>query len=144
MIASWPNKIKAGSTSNHISAFWDVLPTMGELVKTKVPDDIDGLSFLPTLLGENQQKEHEFLYWEFPSYQGQQAVRMGDWKGIRKNIFKGNMKIELYNLKEDITESNDVADQFPEIIAQIETIMKNEHSPAEIEKFKIKELGDLN
>ncbi len=142
MIASWPNKIKPGSTSNHISAFWDVLPTLGELVKTKVPKDIDGLSFLPTLIGEKQQKEHEFLYWEFPSYQGQQAVRMGDWKGIRKNIFKGNMKIELYNLKEDITESNDVADQFPEIVAQIETIMKNEHTPAEIDKFKIKELGD--
>ena len=143
MIASWPNKIKPGTKIEHISAFWDVLPTFGELVNIKDPEDIDGISFLPTLLGnEKQQKQHEFLYWEFPSYQGQQAVRMGDWKGIRKNIFKGNMKIELYNLKDDLTESKDVADQHPEIVVQIEGIMKKEHTTAEIDKFKIKQLGD--
>ena len=91
---------------------------------------------------EEEQKQHDFLYWEFPSYQGQQAVRMGDWKGIRKDIFKGNMKIELYDLKDDLSETTDVADQHPEIISQIEEIMKREHSPAEIDRFKIKELGD--
>jgi len=141
MIASWPGKIKAGSTTDHISAFWDVLPTFGELVESDVPEDIDGISFLPTLFGE-EQVQHEFLYWEFPSYQGQQAVRMGDWKGIRKDIFKGNMKLELYNLKNDIAETTDVSDQYPDVVAQIEEIMKREHSPAEIEKFKIKQLGD--
>ena len=142
MIASWPGKIKAGSKTNHISAFWDVMPTLGELVNEKVPDDIDGLSFLPTLLGEEKQKNHEFLYWEFPSYQGQQAVRMGDWKGIRKNIFKGNMQIELYDLKNDITESNDVSAQNPEVVAEIEAIMKKEHTESDLNRFKIKELGD--
>jgi arylsulfatase len=142
MIASWPGKIKAGTTTNHISAFWDVMPTLGELVNEKVPDDIDGISFLPTLFGNENQQNHEFLYWEFPSYQGQQAVRMGDWKGIRKNIFKGNMTLELYNLKNDPTETTDVALKFPEIVSKIETIMKNEHTPAELDKFKIKELGD--
>jgi arylsulfatase len=144
MIASWPGKVKAGSTSDHISAFWDVLPTLGELVKSDVPADIDGISFLPELLGEEegQQKDHDFLYWEFPSYQGQQAVRMGNWKGIRKNIFKGNMTLELYDLSKDLTESNDVASKNPEIVAKIESIMKNEHTTAEIERFKIKELGD--
>jgi len=141
MIASWPGKIKAGSTTDHISAFWDVLPTFGELVESDVPEDIDGISFLPTLFGE-EQVQHEFLYWEFPSYQGQQAVRMGNWKGIRKDIFKGNMKLELYNLKNDIAETTDVSDQYPDVVAQIEEIMKREHSPAEIEKFKIKQLGD--
>jgi len=141
MIASWPGKIKAGSKTDHISAFWDVLPTFSELVKIEVPEDIDGISFLPTLF-EGEQVEHEFLYWEFPSYQGQQAVRMGDWKGIRKDIFKGNMKIELYNLKNDLAETKDVADQHPDVVAQIEAIMKSEHTPAGIEKFKIKELGD--
>ena len=141
MIASWPGKIKAGSKTDHISAFWDVLPTFGELVKTEVPEDIDGISFLPTLF-EGEQEEHEFLYWEFPSYQGQQAVRMGDWKGIRKDIFEGNMKIELYNLENDLAETTDVANQYPEIVAQIEGIMESEHTPPEIEKFKIKELGD--
>lgn len=142
MIASWPNHIKAGSKSDHISAFWDVLPTFSELINVESPDDIDGISFLPTLLGNHEQEQHEFLYWEFPSYKGQQAVRMGNWKAVRKNIFEGNLKLELYDLKEDMTESVDVADEHPEIIAQIEAIMKKEHTPAEIEKFKISQLGD--
>ena len=101
-----------------------------------------GKSFLPTLLNKGNQIKHDFLYWEFPSYQGQQAVRMGDWKGIRKNIFKGNMTIELYDLKTDPTESNDIALENQEIVAKIEAIMKNEHTTAEIDKFKIKQLGD--
>lgn len=142
MIVSWPKKIKAGSITDHISAFWDVLPTFSELLKVKAPENIDGISFLPTLLGDKEQLKHEFLYWEFPSYQGQQAVRLGDWKGIRKDIFKGNMKLELYDLKNDLEESKDVSDQYPEIVTQIEEIMKNSHTPAEIEKFKIKQLGD--
>jgi len=142
MIASWPGKIKEGGTTDHISAFWDVMPTLGELVNAEVPEDIDGLSFLPTLLDKENQSEHEFLYWEFPSYQGQQAVRMGDWKGVRKNIFKGNMDIELYNLRSDITESIDVANEHPEIVAKIEAIMKREHTTAELDRFKIKQLGD--
>jgi len=112
------------------------------LVEVETPGDIDGKSFLPTLLGEGEQAEHEFLYWEFPSYQGQQAVRLGDWKGIRKDIFKGNMEIELYNLKKDIAETTDVSGQYPDIVAQIETIMESEHTPAEMVRFKIKQLGD--
>lgn len=142
MIASWPNHIKAGSQSDHISAFWDVLPTFSELVEVEAPNNIDGISFLPVLLGENDQVQHEFLYWEFPSYKGQQAVRMGKWKAVRKNIFNGNLKLELYDLSNDPTEMNDVADLHPEIISQIETIMENEHTPAEIERFKISQLGD--
>lgn len=142
MIASWPGKIEAGSKTDHISAFWDVMPTFGELVNAAVPEDTDGISFLPAMTGKEGQVNHEFLYWEFPAYQGQQAVRMGDWKGIRKNIFKGNMTLELYNLADDITESNDVAAENPDIVAKMETIMKNEHTNPEIERFKIKQLGD--
>ena len=107
-----------------------------------MPKDIDGISFLPEVLAKGKQEEHEFLYWEFPASQGQQAVRIGSWKGIRKNIFKGNMKLELYNLTMDPIESNDVADKYPEIVAQIEAIMKREHTPAEIDEFKMKQLGD--
>jgi arylsulfatase len=141
LIASWPNTIKAGSKTNHISAFYDMMPTLTDIAKIDAPKDTDGISFRNTLVGKNQQ-QHEFLYWEFPSYQGQQAVRMGKWKAIRKNIFKGNLDVELYNLEEDIKELNDVAKQFPSIVKQLERIMKQEHVPAVNERFKFKQLGD--
>jgi arylsulfatase len=143
MIANWPGHIEPGSSTGHISAFWDVLPTLAEIAGAPVPDDIDGISFAPTLRGESaSQKQHEFLYWEFPAYEGQQAVRIGPWKGIRKNIFDGNMTVELYHLEDDPREEHDVAGQHPDIIAEIEAIMMREHVPATIERFKIKELGD--
>jgi arylsulfatase A-like enzyme len=143
MIASWEGKIEAGSSSDLISAFWDVMPTLAEVAGVKVPENIDGISFLPELLGDDKQEKHEFLYWEFPAYQGQQAVRMGDWKGIRKNIFKGNMEIELYNLKTDPTEQTDVATENPEVVSRIADLMKQEHTSAQIERFKITQLGDV-
>jgi len=142
MIASWEGKIAPGSTSDLISAFWDVMPTLAEVAGVEAPAAIDGISFLPELMGENGQKQHEFLYWEFPSYQGQQAVRLEDWKGIRKNIFEGNMKIELYNLKIDPAEQKNVASANPEVVKQIAQIMEQEHTAPEIEKFKIEQLGD--
>ena len=141
MIASWPNNIKANTISNHISAFYDVLPTICDLVDIPKPTDTDGMSFLPTLLGEKQE-EHPYLYWEFPSYKGQQALRMGKWKGIRKNIFEGNMNLELYDLEQDSLEQHDLSSQHPEIVQQIDSLMQIAHEPAEIERFKIKELGD--
>ena len=67
---------------------------------------------------------------------------MGKWKAIRKNIFKGNLEIELYNLDEDIKEQHDIAKQFPAIVKKMEEIMKQEHVPAENERFKFKQLGD--
>jgi arylsulfatase len=143
MIASWKGKIAPGSTSELISAFWDVLPTLADVAGVKTPDNIDGISFLPELMGQDNQEQHEFLYWEFPSYTGQQAVRMGDWKAIRKNIFKGNMEIELYNLQKDPTEQQDLASENPEIIKRIEQLMKQEHTSALIDRFKIEQLGDV-
>ncbi|WP_297803057.1 arylsulfatase [uncultured Polaribacter sp.] len=143
MIASWPGHIKSRSKTDHISAFWDVLPTFSELVKSDVPENLDGISFLPTLLNKSKkQKTHEFLYWEFPAYKGQQALRMGNWKGVRKNIFKGNMKIELYDLDKDPQELYNVANKYPEVVHKIETIMRSEHTTAEIKKFRMKQLGD--
>ena len=141
MIASWKGMIKGGRTSQHVSAFWDVLPTLCELSGALVPSDVDGLSFVPNLLGEPQEP-HEFLYWEFPAYEGQQAVRMGDWKALRKGIFKGNMDLELYNLKTDPREQFDVSAAYPEVVAKIEAIMESEREPAVLERFKIKQLGD--
>ncbi|MCA1760529.1 MAG: N-acetylgalactosamine-6-sulfatase, partial [Bacteroidales bacterium] len=142
MIAQWPGKIKPGTKTELLSAHIDVLPTLCELVGTEPEGNIDGISFLPTLLGEENSKKHEFLYWEFPASGGQQAVRMGKWKGLRKNIFKDDLHIQLYNLEEDIQEQNDVSAQHPEIVQKIETIFTQEHTPPEIERFKIKQLGD--
>jgi len=142
MIAQWPGKIKPRTETDLISAFYDVLPTLCEIVEKESPDDIDGISFLPTLLGKDNQKEHEFLYWEFPQSRGQQALRMGKWKGIRKNIRKDSMRIQLYNLEEDIQELNDISAKHPEIVNKIEKIFKQEHISAEIERFKLKQLGD--
>ena len=137
MIARWPGKIKPSTTTDHISAFYDVMPTIAEVTGTKVPDGVDGISFVPTLLGRPQdQKEHEYLYWEFPAYGGQQALRMGDWKAVRQNMMRRNnpdpLKIELYNLKKDIGESHDVAAENPEIVAKLRKAMTEAHVPSEL------------
>ncbi len=131
-LARWPGKIKPGSVSDHISGFWDFLPTCAELAGFKAPKDIDGISMVPTLLGKPQkQNKHEFLYWEFHEQGKKQAVRMGDWKGVRLNVArKPNGPIELYNLKTDIGEKNNVADQHPDIVAKIAQYMKTARTPS--------------
>ena len=89
MVAKFPGKIKAGSVTDHACAFWDYLPTICDVAGIETPADIDGISFYPTLESKGQQLEHEFLYWEFPSYGGQQALRLSDrWKGYRETLRK--------------------------------------------------------
>jgi len=136
-IARWPGKIQSGTASDHASAFWDILPTLCEITGAEIPENIDGISFLPTLFGKKNQKQHEFLYWEFPGYSGQQAVKMSNWKGIRTNLKKKNMdsSIQLYNLEEDIGEKNNVASQHPEIVEKIKKIMIQEHTESELFPF---------
>ena len=140
MIASWSGKIQPG-ISDHISAFYDWLPTLCEVAGVPIPPSTDGISILPTLLG-NSQSQHEFLYWEFPSYQGQQAVRMGDFKAIRQRMFEGNLEIELYNVTLDPLEQTDLADQFPEQVQRAIEIMEAEHKTAQIERFRFPVLGE--
>jgi arylsulfatase A-like enzyme len=128
MIAYWPEKIKANSTSNHISAFWDFLPTICEIAQIKTPKKIDGISFLPELLGEKQEN-HDYLYWEFLEQGGKQALRVGNWKGIRLNMSNNaEAPIELYNLASDIGEEKNVANENPEIVERITNIMNREHT----------------
>lgn len=132
-IARWPGRIEPGTVNDHVGAIWDVMPTLAELTGAKAGDDIDGISFLPTLLNESDQKEHEYLYWEYPASGGQQAVRMGDWKGVRQNLMRkeGDRSIQLYNLQDDIGEQNNVADNHPEIVKKIQEIMKTARIPSE-------------
>ena len=143
LIASWPGRIEPESTSDRIAAFYDLMPTLCELTGAAIPETTDGISFLPELLGSGGAREHEFLYWEFPSYGGQQAVRLGKWKGVRRNILEGRLEIELYDLENDIGETQNIADRHPEIVARIREIMEREHTPSSVPRFKMKALGDL-
>ncbi|MHC4527368.1 MAG: arylsulfatase [Planctomycetota bacterium] len=130
LIARWPGTIEAGAESDHVSAFWDYLPTCAELAGAKAPDNIDGISMVPTLLGKpKEQQEHEFLYWEFHERGGKQAVRMGKWKAVRLSLHKDpDNPLELYNLEDDLGEERDIAAQHPELIAKMEAYMKTAHT----------------
>ncbi len=132
MIVTWEGHIAAGSESHLPGAFWDVMPTLCELAGAPPPDTTDGVSLVPTLLGQGQQQTHRYLYWEFPSYTGQQAVRMGQWKAIHDSIFKGNRKIKLYDLNNDIQELQDVSAGHPEVVKEMEEIMKEAHVPNKV------------
>jgi arylsulfatase A len=138
MIAVWNGKIVAGSETDHVSAFWDVFPTLAEISCATVPENTDGISFLPTLLGNNEnQKEHEYMYWEFHERGGRQAVRKGNWKLVRYDVLDPEKTTtELYNLENDLGEENNVAEQHPEIVEELSEIMKNARTESEIFTFK--------
>ena len=127
LVARWPGKIKPGAVSDHACGFWDFLPTAADIAGVDAPKNIDGLSFLPTLIGK-KQKEHAFLYWEMPhGNKNVFAIRTGDWKAIRP---KPNAKIELYDLKNDIAETKDVAAKNPGVMEKIKSILASEHADA--------------
>ncbi len=134
-IASWPGHIACGSRSDHIAAFWDMMPTFAELAGTRRAPANDGVSLLPTLTGSGKQQRHEYLYWEFHEMGGRQAVRMGDWKGIRLNVGNDRTSFELYNLADDIHEDRNVADENPDISRQIEGIMDQARTHSDLFDF---------
>jgi arylsulfatase A-like enzyme len=136
MIAWWPGKIKANTKSDLISAFWDVMPTIAELAGVKSPENIDGISFLPTLLGKMEQKVHDYLYWEFHEMGGRQAVRKNNWKLVRYQVLKADkITTELYNLNTDLGENNNVAVQYPEVVNELLELMANARIPSDIFTF---------
>jgi arylsulfatase A-like enzyme len=133
LIASWPGTVPPGRTSDLVSAFWDFLPTACDIAGIKAPEGLDGISYLQTLLGKpDQQKRHEYLYWEFYERGFDQAVRMGKWKAVRNGVAG---PLELYDLSTDIGETKNVAAEHPDIIAQIETILKTARTESEIWKI---------
>jgi arylsulfatase A len=136
MMARWPAKIKAGRLSNHPSAQFDVMATLGELTGQKIPVHSDGISFLPTLLGQ-KQKTHPFLYFEFPEKSGQVAVRIGNFKGVKSQLKKNKQAPwELFDLANDPSESHDIAKNHPEILKQMDEIVKNQHRPSHIKEWE--------
>ncbi|MSU80519.1 MAG: arylsulfatase [Gemmataceae bacterium] len=136
MLVRWPGKSAPGRTTEHISGFHDVLPTLCEIAGAKTPKGLDGISMAPTIIGKGEQQQHDFLYWEFPGYGGQQAVRMGDWKALRQNMHKGNLTVQLFNLAKDIGETTDIAAANPAIVERALRIMREQHVPSKMFPFK--------
>ena len=125
LIASWPGHIAADSASDVTTANWDIFPTILGLTGVKTSAELDGIDLAPVLLGTGSAEDREALYWEFHTRGGIQAVRMGSWKAVRPNAH-GNPDgpIELYDLAADPNETTNVADQHPEVVARLETIMR--------------------
>ena len=137
LLVRWPGTVKAASTTDHISAHWDLFPTFCELAGTEIPQNLDGISFLPTLLGR-KQRQHEHLYWEFFEGGGKRAVRIGKWKAVQNQVNrKGrDAPIEIYDLESDRAEINNLAAQNPELITRVRKIFKTAHTPSPLWKFK--------
>ena len=125
LIVRWPGRIRPNSTSDLVSAHYDALATLIDVAGLPPSTDTDGISYLPTLLGrDDQQKQHEYLFWDFAGYGAQLAVRLGKWKGVRRNLRRDpDAPLELYDLDADIGETTNVADVHPDITEKISRIM---------------------
>lgn len=139
-IVRWPGTVPAGTVSDHQLAFYDLMPTFCELAgvddyvsKYSNPqlanDYFDGISFAPTLTGEGEQEQHEFLYWEFHET-NMMGLRMGNWKLVVKNG-----SCSLYDLATDVHEDTNVASKYPEVVSKMKDIIKREHTDSQL--FKV-------
>ncbi len=135
MLVRWPSRIKPGQVSDQVWAVWDLLPTLAELIGARPPAELDGISMLPALLGQ-RQRSHEYLYWEFHERGFHQAVRLGDWKGVRLGRKR---PLELYDLKTDLGERNNVAARRPDVVARVERLMQQARTDSP--EFPIRERG---
>ena len=137
MLIKWPKKIKPGSKTDHISAFWDILPTITEIIGQTPPKDINGISFLPTLLNKGKQKQHDYLYWEFYELGGRRALRQGNWKVVQYNVIKNpDGPVMLFNISDDPGEEKDLAAENPGKVLELKKLMLQAHTPSEIWKWE--------
>ncbi len=129
-IAHWPGVIPENRISHEVIAFWDILPTLAEVADVPAPKNIDGISIWKAIKGQTLDQTHPYLYWDYGHCRARydQAVRLGDWKGIRLGLAS---EIQLYNLKSDVQEELNVADQHPAIVQQIAGIMQSAATPSE-------------
>jgi len=130
-LVRWPGHIKAGSVSHLLSTHWDTFRTVCEIAGIHPPPNLDGISYLPTLLGEPGQKKHRYLYWEFLEQGGKRALRFGkdgEWKAVQLKMSSNpNANIALYNLKSDPHEDRNVAGEHPELIQTVKKAFASEH-----------------
>ena len=139
-IACQPGVTKPGTVNEMPAAFWDLYPTFLQMAKVSLVNDIDGISLVQALKGQ-KQKQHDYLYWELHESGGKQALRFGNWKGVKLNVSTNeNSTIELYDLKIDPQEKNNVASEHPEIAQQIEKLMKQAYSTNKDWLFKASEI----
>lgn len=136
LIVKWPGKVKPGSKSDHRSAFWDWLPTFAAITGTQGPEEIDGISFLPELLGKAGQKKHDYLYWEFHELGGSQAVLKDGWKLVKLQVKDSSkMTVELYNLTSDPGETKDLSKEQPEKVRELDLLIQEAHRPNPVFKL---------
>ncbi len=129
MIAKWKGHVAADEETDLISAHWDILPTICEIVGADIPDGVTGLSMLPTLIGKGEQAKHDYLYWEFTNQTEKRALRFGDWKVVQNNLetLGKDAPFELYNIVEDQGEENDLSEKMPELIEKAEAYFEEAH-----------------
>jgi arylsulfatase A-like enzyme len=119
-IVKWPGRMKPGTVSDQVWAFWDFLPTAAEIAGARAPSGIDGISMVPAFTG-GVQKEHDYLYWEFHEGGFSQAIRMGNWKAVR--VKSRAAPLELYDLAADVGETRNRAKEHPEIVSRMKALM---------------------
>ena len=138
-IARWPEKIKAGSRSDHISAHWDLMATVSELAGTKPAPNHTGVSFAPSLLGRGEQRKHDYLYWEFYERGGKQAIRKDNLKAVRLNRSKSGADgpWEIYDLKNDPGEETNLAKDRPEFQKIFNEIAAHAATDSDLFKWKV-------
>ncbi|MEQ9406658.1 MAG: arylsulfatase [Fuerstiella sp.] len=132
LIVRWPGHIPPNTTSDHISGFQDLLPTLAEIAGAKPPHQPDGISMLAELTGRKDQQNHEYLYWEFSEQQGKRAVLQGDWKLVQQKVATDQpAACELYDLSSDPSETRDLATEMPDRVAELKVLLDRAHVPSE-------------
>jgi len=135
MIVKWPEKIKPAITTDHISAFWDFLPTMTDILDDELKTTTNGISILPTLYGDTQKQiEHEYLYWEFHGKNAKQAIRKKEWKLVITKLNQ-SLRYHLFNLEEDPGETKNLAESYPEKLESLKSLLDVSRIPSKVFKF---------